>query len=194
MQEYFEETEEKTEHSDGLESENADTGMPTDPDADIFTLDMNQTKAYEKRSHRYQDTKDSAVALLVVGGLGFLFLALVSFQVIPIALNILSLPFLASVLLCWAFLIFGIISLIKSRKLKTEAEEEDAFTDSITKWLEEHIDASIVAVDEELSEADCYFLRCKRAKELLLKEFPNMDEDYMDAVLDENYDKLFEKK
>lgn len=194
MQEYFEETEEKTEHSDGLESGNTDTGMPTDPDADIFTLDMNQTKAYEKRSHRYQDTKDSAVALLVVGGLGLLFLALVYFQVIPVAINTLSLPFLASVFLCVLFLIFGIISLIKSRKLKSEAEEEDAFTDSITKWLEEHIDASIVEVDEDLSEADCYFIRCKKAKELLLREFPDMDEDYLDAVLDDNYDKLFAKK
>lgn len=191
MQENYEDTEIKTDTSSMTDNIGAQESVS--PDSEIFQLDTTQTKAYEKRSHRYQDTKDSAISLLVVGGLGLLFLALTFFQVLPIALEPFSLPFLAATVLCTLFVLFGILSLIKSRKLKSESEEEDAFTASISKWLEENIDASIVAADESLSEADLYFLRCQRTKELLLKEFPDMDKDYIDAIFDENYDNLFEK-
>lgn len=160
--------------------------------SDNFELDDNKSKVYEKRSQRYMNTKDSAMALLVVGGIGILFLAAAYFKIIPIALSTLS--FAASAILCALFLIFGIISLIKSRQLKAEAEEEEAFSDALCQWLEQNIDASIITIEEDSSEADIYFLRCQRAKELILKEFPNTDEDYIDIILDENYDKLFAEK
>lgn len=163
-------------------------------DEKIFRLDDEKTKAYEKRSSRYQNTKDSAIALFIVGGLGIISLILAYFQVIPITIQPFSLSSVFSVVLCVIFLICGVFSLKRSFTLKAEAEEEDAFTEAIAHWLEEHIDSSIVTTEEELSEADLYFLRCQRAKELLLKDFPNMDADYMDSVLDENYDRLFSKK
>ena len=163
-------------------------------DEQIFQLDDEKTKAYEKRSSRYQNAKDSAIALFIVGGLGLLSLALTYFQVIPIPIPPLSLSFIFSVALSVIFLVCGVFSLKKSFALKSEAKEEDAFTDAIVHWLKEHIDSSIVDTEEDLSEADLYFLRCQRAKELILKEFPNMDADYMDSVLDENYDKLFSQK
>ena len=163
-------------------------------DEKTFRLDDEKTKAYEKRSSRYQNTKDSAIALFIVGGLGLISLILAYFQVIPIPIPPFSLSFVFSVILCVIFLLCGVFSLKRSFTLKAEAKEEDAFTDAIAHWLEEHIDSSIVDTEEGLSEADLYFLRCQRAKELLLKDFPNMDADYMDSVLDENYDKLFSKK
>ena len=163
-------------------------------DETTFQLDDEKTKAYEKRSSRYQNTKDSAIALFIVGGLGLISLALAYFKVIPITIQPFSLSFIFSAVLCVIFLICGVFSLKKSIALKSEAKEEDAFTEAIAKWLEEHIDSSIVETEEGLSEADLYFLRCQRAKELLLKDFPNMDSDHMDSVLDENYDKLFSKK
>lgn len=163
-------------------------------DEKAFQLDDEKTKAYEKRSSRYQNTKDSAIALFIVGGLGLLSLMLAYFKVIPISIQPLSLSFIFSAALSVIFLVCGVFSLKKSFTLKSEAKEEDAFTEVVAHWLEEHIDNSIVDAEEDLSEADLYFLRCQRAKELMLKEFPNMDADYMDSVLDENYDKLFSKK
>lgn len=159
---------------------------------DNFELDDNKTKVYEKRSSRYQNTKDSAISLFIVGGIGAVFLALSFFKVIPITINTLS--FAASSILCILFLVFGAISLKKSRLLKAEAEEEETFSTAVCNWLEANVDASIVDTEEDLSEADLYFLRCQRAKELLLQEFPNTDEDYIDMLLDENYDKIFSEK
>ena len=82
----------------------------------------------------------------------------------------------------------------KSRLLKAEAEEEETFSAAVCSWLEANVDASIINTEEDLSEADLYFLRCQRTKELLLQEFPNTDEDYIDMLLDENYDKIFLEK
>lgn len=160
--------------------------------SDNFELDDKKSKVYEKRSQRYQNTKDSAMALLIVGGAGIVFLALSYFKVIPVSISLLSL--IAAAVLCTLFLAFGVISFIKSRQLKAEAEEEDVFTSALCDWLKQHVDASIVAMEEDSSEAELYFLRCKRAKELILEEFPNTDEDYIDMILDENYDTLFFEK
>lgn len=160
--------------------------------SDNFELDEKKTKVYEKRSSRYQNTKDSAISLFIVGGIGAVFLALSFFKVIPITLSTLS--FAASATICILFLILGVISLRKSRLLKAEAEEEEAFSASVCNWLEANVDSFIVDTSEDLSEADLYFLRCQQAKELLLQEFPNTDEDFIDMLLDENYDKLFSDK
>lgn len=160
--------------------------------SDNFELDDKKSKVYEKRSQRYQNTKDSAVALLVVGGAGAFVLVLSYFKILPFAISTLS--FAAATVLCTFFLVFGVLSFLKSRRLKTEAEEEEAFTTALCGWLKQHVDASIVEAEKDSSEADIYFLRCQRAKELLLEEFPNTDEDYIDMILDENYDTLFMEK
>lgn len=156
---------------------------------DNFELDDNKTKVYEKRSNRYQNTKDSAISLFIVGGIGVVFLALSFFKVIPVAIHTLSFAGLS--VLCILFLSFGVLSLRKSRLLKAEAEEEENFSAAVCTWLKANVDASIVEAEEDISEADLYFLRCQRAKELLLQKFPNTDEDYIDMLLDENYDTLF---
>lgn len=159
---------------------------------DNFELDDKKSKVFEKRSQRYQNTKDSAMALFIVGGAGVLVLVLSYFKVIPFSISTLS--FSAAAALCSLFLIFGVISLIKSCRLKSEAEEEEVFTNALCSWLKQNVDTSIVDIEEGSSEADIYFLRCKRAKELILENFPNTDEDYIDMVLDENYDSLFSEK
>ncbi len=198
MQENYDATEpvENTDKKNGIQAitENTEANASSAPNSRVFQLDDTQTRAYEKHSRKYQDTKDSAIALLLVGGFDLLFLVLVFFRILPIALEPFSFSFISTAVLGLIFISFGLLSLLKSQKLKVEAEKEDAATAAVSKWLEEHIDASIVDTSENLSEADLYFLRCQRIKELLSKNFPDADEDYLDVVLDENYDKLFDEK
>lgn len=165
----------------------------------------NNNTPYEKRSQKYENLRDSAFSLLIVGGLGLVFLLLVFFKIIPIPLDTTSLSFFFSLAICIIFIIIGLVSLKNSFTLKKEAVAEERFTEEVKTWLMNNRSlfditaesfASNVAseeIDANPSEADLYFLRAQKIKEMLLSEFPDLNENYIDLLIDENYDSLFEE-
>lgn len=94
-----------------------------------------------------------------------------------------------------AMILFGIYSIASSKKYRREAEEETAFTDSVRKWLENNITkADLVAQDipGDSPEAN-YFRRTEYIKTRIDGEFPDLEENFADSLVEDFYDTVFEK-
>jgi hypothetical protein len=93
----------------------------------------------------------------------------------------------------------GLISMKNSRVLAVRAGKENNLTKEIRNWClntmtADALDETIFTVDEvaELSDEIKYFRRIEKIQELLNNQFVNLDESYMDRLIDEIYPEIFE--
>lgn len=159
---------------------------------DARTLLRTQS-TYIKRENRYRDMKDSAIALTTVGLVGIIALILIFTGVI-------SLPFtMESMIICYIvftiifgiFLMVGLFSFKRAKVLKEEAMEENELTDNINEWLMENFGNRKLTFEKEMDETEIYFERFHVLKEAVEKEYGELDESYVDAIIDELYGQLF---
>lgn len=93
------------------------------------------------------------------------------------------------------FIVMGIISLRNSKILKKKAYKENNLTQEIKRWCmdrfrKEEIDA-ILEIDKQQEELQ-YFARAKYMKEAIQKQFMNLEEGYLDRLIEEVYAEIFE--
>lgn len=160
----------------------------------IDTHDILRTQAsYVKRETRYQDTKDSAVALTVVGLLGIAALILIFTGVIklPFTMESMIICYIVFVIIFGIFLVVGLVSFKRAKVLKKEALEENQLTDSIKNMLIENFGNGELSLNEELNENELYFARIKELKAAIEKEYGELNERYIDLIIDEVYYELF---
>ena len=151
--------------------------------------------SYKKSSDRLEDARSSAMAFLLVGGIGLLLVVL-------FALGILSFPFGAASrtlmltvmgLLFLIFLVVGIQNAGKLSRLKEEASAEESRTGEILSWFlgafsSEQVDEGCELTD---SEEINYYKRTEYIKEQLSSRYP-LDEDYLDSLSETIYSRLYE--
>lgn len=95
-----------------------------------------------------------------------------------------------------AMLIYGIYSIISSSKLRKEAEVENNFIDSVQSWLKNNISkADLIAQDVpgESSEMN-YFKRTTYIKSRIDKEFPDLDDNFTDTLIEDFYESVFDEE
>ena len=94
------------------------------------------------------------------------------------------------------FFIMGIISLKNSKVLEKKAKKENNLTQEIQKWCMENMTKDSVdgmlLLDEDTTEEIKYFQRFEMMKELVNRQFMNLDESYLDRLMDELYPVIFE--
>ena len=156
---------------------------------------------YRNSAELSTENKYSAYILLTVGILGIIVLALICLDVIPIYTGVTSKIITSSVMgtLFIVFIAMGIVSLKSAKTLDKKASEESDITKKILEFSDGHITAD--KIDEELSDEEWadtpdelkYFKRINFIKEVIGKQFMNLDEDYVDFICDEIYEKLFDK-
>ncbi len=150
-----------------------------------------ESKRYVRRKSKYQDTKDSAAALLTAGSIGLLLLLLSFLDIIPFPLDNMPLAFCVIAVLSLFFIGLGIYSFFKSRTLKKEAAQEEEVTEILKKWMRENIKPDLVPASSADTEADLYFERCREMKELICEAFGELEDGYLDCIIDELYSELF---
>ena len=180
----------------------ADAAMDdTMPDYEDFLEPVSSTKAFVKSSEKYEDMHSSGITLIFVGFMGIAFLICQKLGLIPFGFDdIMQWVFIIAMgALFLAFIIIGILSLRNAKKIKDNIAEEEAFDKQILNFMKEQytgesIDHIIFSEDEqEQSEELMYFKRVEWLKNTLTKEFGEMDDSYLEHIVECIYQKLYDE-
>lgn len=153
---------------------------------------------YVNNAEKAEENRTSAYTLLLAGSVGLIAVILFFFDVLPIYAGMVNKYIISGVMgaMFVLFLVMGTVSMKNSRILARKASKENNLTMEIRKWCgdnvsRETIDSSL-ALEQELSEELKYFARCERMKALIQNQFMNLDEGYLDRLIDEMYHEIFE--
>jgi len=189
----------------GLEGEAAAKKVLEDG-ADGFALEEDgpdgghtYSPVYMNNEEKAQDNKTSAYTLLSVGSIGLLLVVLFFFEVIDFGMSLNNKYMVSGVMgvLFILFIIMGIVSMRNSRFFKKKACKENNLTIEIKKWCVENLKISEIDPMLDLGgqpEEIKYFQRFDYVKSAIQKQFVNLDEGYLDRLIEEIYPEIFEEE
>lgn len=157
------------------------------------------TNVYEDTSAKAEEYKSGAYTLIGVGILGIIALVILSTDLLPVRLHFPSqwIVYLVMGGLFVIFFISGILSLRSGKELEKKAVKEVDDKQEIIKFIKERI--NLAAIDEKMLDPDGedtteskYFKRFGVLKAVLTQYYPDMDEVYMEHIIDEMYSELYE--
>lgn len=174
----FEEDEEDVDLGEGEEEDEDDTAR------DIL---YESAKEYVKKEDAYKDMLFSGLTFILFGVIGEAYLLLCKLNVIPIKYNIVVLSGLALMFLL--FLVGGIVSVVKSSRIKLEIPIEQEKTRKIQEWLAENLTLEIVKKWEnpEVSQAENDLVIMAHIRSNLMKQYPEEDAAYMEMICEEYF-------
>ncbi len=158
---------------------------------------------YRSSEAKAEDNRTSACTLLAVGGIGFVAVLLVFFDVIPLYQN----AGITKYLVCGVmgamfvlFIVFGFVSMRDSRLLSVKAKSENSLLSEITRWCQENLDGAVIdgeILEEEeslddLTEEEKYYRRTEKIRAAIDDKFMNLDEAFVEAFVDGYYQEMYE--
>lgn len=156
-------------------------------------------RTYVNSAARAEDNRSSAYTLLVVGGVGFIAVLLIFFEILPVYQNAVTTKYLVCGVMgamFVLFIVFGVVSMRSSKLLFRKAETENSLIAEMTRWCRENLTVEKVDValagDVGLAEEQKYFVRVEQMKKLIGDKFLNLDEAFLDHFVDEFYQTLYE--
>ena len=148
------------------------------------------SNVYVDAKARYQEYKSSGIMFLVfaVAFLVFGILNVTGIVTIMATVPSLVIVFGAAV----AFTYVGITSLMKISSLKEEVSTEAKTTDAVMDYLKENFtkEKLLKTADNDTSGELLYFQLMETMKEAAAAQFPDIDENLLDALLEEYYNSL----
>lgn len=154
-----------------------------------------QSKIYVKKSRTLEDVRSTASTFIFLGLLGILFLLLVWNDVIYLPMESYAKLIFSIVMgaLFFFFLLVGIHACYQIRTLKKEADAEEAQTHTIIEWFTHTYTATDIdkACAVSSMEESSYFPRSEYMKSLLTAQYPDLEEAYLDELIEEIYEKIF---
>ena len=154
---------------------------------------------YKDNAQKAADCKESGYTLVGVGALGLLAGILSAAGVIPMRMQgsaaVLSYGVMGTVFLI--FLVVGIRSMQSAKSYRKKALKESNLKEQIMNWCRENLTAEKIETaltEEGLSEEEKYFKRTEQMKTLISHSFINIEEGFLDNLIDEFYPELFEGK
>ena len=158
-----------------------------------------KSSVYINNEEKAEENKASAYSLLIVGGLGIAAVALFFFDIIHFNINKFGRYTITGVMgaLFILFFVMGIVSLRNFKAFKKKAVKENNLTNEIKKWcfdnfFREEID-SICRFGDTPEEVK-YFERTKIMKARINNQFMNLDDAYVNRLIEEIYPNIFEDK
>jgi hypothetical protein len=148
--------------------------------------------AYVKKEDQFRDLKSTAFTFFFVSLLGIVVLILNAVGVISLFAGAMIYIVMGGLFI--AFLYIGISTYAKSKKVEKEITSETDLTLSIEKWLHQNITkANLDSIDEVESNPEISFLkRLDYMKEVIIDEFGDLDDSYLDHLVEEYYNANFE--
>jgi len=151
---------------------------------------------YKDSARRAQELRDSGVTLLGVGFLGLILVLLSATGVLPFHLSG-SMAYLSYGVMGGLFVVFlvaGAYSMRSSWRCQEAAGFEEHLREEIGSWQRENLTGE--AIDqglllEGLSGEEKYFRRTERIKVLLLENFPDAEDGFLDDLIDGFYTELY---
>ncbi len=151
---------------------------------------------YVHHSERHQELLSSAYSLLIVGVIGLVVVLLSVLKIIPLPFPEVT-NYMMEItvgVLCIIFVVAGLHCLKSERSVEKHAKEEDKLTSEITQWFKKSFDNFVIDTDieENLPEEVKYFKRCEAMKQIIRRSYGNLDEGYLDRLIEELYQYLYE--
>lgn len=153
-------------------------------------------KVYVSKESKKEETKSTAYSFLLVSILGFIALILFSTGVLPIHvadyMKIMLCVVMGVMLLI--FFVIGIVSLRQLKTLDTQAQKENNLESEIISWFTDTYTTNDIdeSFGEEISGQDLYFKRYEIMTRFLSKQYPDLEETFLDHLVEELYGELFE--
>ena len=153
---------------------------------------------YQKKADKAEDYKSSAYTLISVGFIGMITLVLVGTGIIDLNLTQYS-KYMTLGILGLLFVIFigtGFNALHSYRKLKVEGDMENQLEKEILEWCRNNItselvDEQAILAEKVLAEEEKYFKRFEVMKKIVSNKFLNLDEVFLEKLMDDLYMELF---
>ncbi len=157
----------------------------------VELLHTSSKNEYVKMVDKYRDVKFSGLTFILFGILGGFYLMLCKFEIIPIQYNIFI--FCVIAVLFAGFFISGIVSVVKSQKIKALIPEEMKKTRAVRTWLDENLTKEMVEgwSDSNVSEGENDLLITAHIRTMLMREYPGESEAFMEMIADEYYEEHY---
>lgn len=173
------------------------TTMEDELPKNLHDFTENKVHSYVKLSDKYADIMSSASTMLLVGGIGIVFMILVFADYINIPLNPETSWLFYSVMggVFIIFIISGIISFMHAAQVKIDAEAENKLIDEINTWASENLSKEYLDenLDLEQPEEILYFGRSDKIKDDIMHEFENADEALVVELAEQIYQNIYEQ-
>lgn len=154
-------------------------------------------KVYVSKESKKEETKSTAYSFLLVSVIGFIALILFATGALPVHvadyMKIMLCIVMGAMLLI--FFVIGIVSLRQLKTLGTQAEKENDLSSEIISWFTSTYSAEDIdeSMDEKVFDQDLYFKRYEIMTRFLSKQYPDLEETFLDHLVEELYGNLFEE-
>lgn len=156
-----------------------------------------ETAVYEEAASKAENFRSGGYTLLAAGVVGLILLGCVITGVLPLRLSgpggILSGCVMGAVFAVFAVL--GFHSLRMSKTFEGRAREETELTEELHRWCRQNLSAvkideaaGVLPAEEEIR----YFRRTECMKELISRNFLNLEPGYLDHFVDEIYPEFYD--
>lgn len=170
--------------------------QPVDENTKDGKKKADKPSVYQNSAAKAEENKSSAYTLLFVGVLGMIVIVLGLAGVLPIHLggNSKYLTYGIMSALFLLFIVMGVLSMKSYRIFAKKAESENSLKVTIEKWCREKLDATTIddgLFEEEVSGEEKYFKRIQVMKEKIGKQFLNLDDAFLEDLVDGIYSEIF---
>lgn len=147
-------------------------------------------EVYVKKSDVSKDMFSTALTFLGFAVLLLVIILLNVFKVITFLNNVPA--YCVMIALTIGCLLVGLNAIKRSRKAEIDSVEEDKLTDAINEWLDTNItDELFSELNPEDGEEILYLKRVELIRSKLTATFPGLNDDYIDALIEDFYNKTF---
>lgn len=176
-----------------VEEDDLHNNVITDDEIEEDTADILYTpsKAYVKKEDEYKDVKFSGITFIIFGILGIAYLTLCKLDIIAIDYNIFVFCVIAALFV--GFIVMGVVSVVKSKKIKLQIPEEEILTEELNKWLEENITKESVGkwIDDSVSDEENDLIVMAHIRSILIKKYPDLNVSFIEMLTEEFFNSHF---
>lgn len=164
-------------------------------ESDENPLRPNQSmkSSYTTQKDKAENYKTSAYTLVSVGILGLVFLVMALIGMFPVRFGILTYLIMGGMFLL--FLVSGIASYRSYKKSSQDAVMENHLSKEIMEWCKGNLNPlniDQVFETEQIPDEVRYFKRIDRMKECIRETYLNLDEGFLDALVEEIYPAIYD--
>lgn len=157
-----------------------------------------ESSPYRDSSEQANDNRSSGWTLLVIGVLGIAVVVAGILNLLPLSLGNPYLFYGVLSAVSVLFFVSGIMSFKSARLFQKKAESENTLRGTLTEWCAENLRAEEIDLEVKVpedTEEVLYFKRTEWIKARLNHQFVNLDQSFLDRLIDEFvYDEVFGEK
>ena len=172
--------------------EDSQDTQDTEETPDSTTSLFSGSGSYVMKSEKYNDYRGTFFIFLFMGIAGLIFVILNITEVLTLLYGIFPNTIMGALFLF--FIYVGISTGIKAKQLRYEIEEENQLTEKINSWLSKNITKEFLSSisNKDISVELDYIKKAETIRDMLLKEFGDLNPDYLDRLIEEYYSENFD--